>query len=82
MPRMGLDVAFQYLSQAPQIVKQMAPMSWQYLNAPSDGTLFLTWAGPRTGNVCPTDGYVWAGQEEHVVQDFGGFVSLSPYFTR
>lgn len=74
MPHMGLDQAFTFLAQAPQIVQKMAPMSWQYLQAPQDGTLFLTWAGPRTGNQFPTDGYLWAGQEEHLVQDYAGFV--------
>lgn len=73
---MGLDQAWHYLLEAPKIVKQLAPMSWQYLSGPQDGTVFLTWAGPRTGNNFPTDGYIWAGQEEHIVQDFGGYVWL------
>ena len=74
---MQLDVAFQRLYEAPKVVKEMAPMSWQYLAPPpQDGTVFLTWIGPRLQNQFPSDGYIWPGPEERQLQDFGGYVSF------
>jgi len=49
-------------------------MSWQYLNAPSDGQVMLMWIAPRMSNNFPTDGYIWAGQEDHSLHDVGGYV--------
>lgn len=77
LPHMGLEQAFQYLFEAPKIVKQLAPMAWQYLQAPQDGKVFLTWIGGRMSQTFPTDGYVWADQERHYHQDVGGYVRTS-----
>lgn len=49
-------------------------MSWQYLNAPQDGQVNLTWIGPQMNGGFPTDGYLWAGPEERGVMDFAGYV--------
>ncbi|KAF2155061.1 DUF1750-domain-containing protein [Myriangium duriaei CBS 260.36] len=71
-PRLQLNQAYQYLFEAPKLVKQHAAMSWQYLTAPPDGTLFLTWASPSVEQF-PSDGYIWAGPEERMMSDIGGY---------
>ncbi|GAB7347587.1 hypothetical protein MBLNU459_g4468t1 [Dothideomycetes sp. NU459] len=71
--QLNIDQAYQYLFEAPKVVKQIAPMSWQYLSGPNDGTVFLTWIGPRMQNQFPTDGYVWADPEQRYTHDFGGY---------
>ncbi|KAH0338568.1 DUF1750-domain-containing protein, partial [Aureobasidium melanogenum] len=72
-PQLGIDGAYTYLFEAPKVVKQVAPMSWQYISAPQDGTVFLTWIGGRMQNQFPTDGYVWVDPEQRYTQDFGGY---------
>lgn len=73
-PQLSIDGAYSYLFDAPKVVKQVAPMSWQYISAPQDGTVFLTWIGGRMQNQFPTDGYVWVDPEQRYTQDFGGYV--------
>jgi len=65
------------LTEAPRIVQHIAPMSWQYLNAPQDGQVNLTWIGTHMNGGFPTDGYLWVGQEERVAMDFGGYVRIA-----
>ncbi|KAI4755606.1 DUF1750-domain-containing protein [Aureobasidium sp. EXF-3400] len=72
-PQLSIDGAYTYLFDAPKVVKQVAPMSWQYISAPQDGTVFLTWIGGRMQNQFPTDGYVWVDPEQRYTQDFGGY---------
>ncbi|THW75515.1 DUF1750-domain-containing protein [Aureobasidium pullulans] len=72
-PQLNIDGAYTYLFDAPKVVKQVAPMSWQYISAPQDGTVFLTWIGGRMQNQFPTDGYVWVDPEQRFTQDFGGY---------
>ncbi|KEQ72125.1 DUF1750-domain-containing protein, partial [Aureobasidium namibiae CBS 147.97] len=72
-PQLSIDGAYSYLFDAPKVVKQVAPMSWQYISAPQDGTVFLTWIGGRMQNQFPTDGYVWVDPEQRYTQDFGGY---------
>ncbi|KAG8629564.1 hypothetical protein KVT40_003429 [Elsinoe batatas] len=72
--RLSLGQAFETLFKAPQIVKQHATMSWKYFNPPPrDGETFLTWISPRYNDVYPSDGYIWAGQEERVFQEMNGY---------
>lgn len=72
--RMHIQQAFKYLFDAPQVVKQHATMSWRYLTAPRDGTVFLTWISPRYNEQFPSDGFLWAGPEERMVQEISGYV--------
>ncbi|KAF4551337.1 Hypothetical protein D9617_13g098350 [Elsinoe fawcettii] len=73
-PRLSLTQAFETLFKAPQIVKQHATMSWKYFNPPPrDGETFLTWISPRYNDQYPSDGYIWAGQEERVFQEMNGY---------
>lgn len=53
-------------------------MSWQYISAPQDGTVFLTWIGGRMQTQFPSDGYVWVDPEQRYTQDFGGYVRRTP----
>ncbi|TKX21598.1 hypothetical protein C1H76_6094 [Elsinoe australis] len=71
--RMHIQQAFKYLFDAPQVVKQHATMSWRYLTAPRDGTVFLTWISPRYNEQFPSDGFLWAGPEERMVQEISGY---------
>ncbi|KAK5168725.1 uncharacterized protein LTR77_006034 [Saxophila tyrrhenica] len=71
---LSLQQAHAYLLDAPTIVKQTAPMSWTYLNAPQDGTVFLEWISRANGEQrFPSDGYVWADPEQTYRQDFNGY---------
>lgn len=68
------DQAVDYLLQAPRIVRDMAPMVWQIINPPPDGTLFLTWQPPNLRKHMASDGYVWADPENTFHFERHGFV--------
>lgn len=71
---LNIEQALSYLVDAPQIVKQVAPMAWTYVQAPQDGTVWLEWLSPsRIDNRFPSDGYVWADPEQTYRQEFGGY---------
>jgi hypothetical protein len=72
--RVSPEQALVYLSQAPQIVREMKPMAWTYLAPPPDGTTFLTWQAPRMQNHFASDGYVWLDQEMTFRQNIRGYV--------
>ena len=74
--RLSLDSVFEYLLQAPQIVKQLQPMHWEYLNGPQDGTMYLCWQPPSRQGQFASDGYVWNDQESMFTQDVRGYVSF------
>lgn len=49
-------------------------MSWNYVSAPQDGTLWLEWISARSGeHRFPSDGYVWGDMEQTYRQEFGGY---------
>jgi len=61
---------------APTIVKAIAPMSWTYVQAPPDGTIWLEWLPQEKMGVdgrYPSDGYVWADQESTYRQEYLGY---------
>ncbi|WPH00483.1 swi/snf and rsc complexes subunit ssr4 [Acrodontium crateriforme] len=71
---LNLEQAFRHLIDAPQIVKQVAPMAWTYVSAPLDGTIWLEWLPPNLPhNRFPSDGYVWADAEQTYRQEIGGY---------
>lgn len=72
--QLNIDQAYQFLFEAPKVVKQIAPMAWQYLAGPPTGTVFLTWIGGRMQGQFASDGYVWIDQEQRYTQDVGGYV--------
>ncbi|EME42719.1 hypothetical protein DOTSEDRAFT_54997 [Dothistroma septosporum NZE10] len=71
---LNLEQAYRYLLDAPSIVKQIAPMSWNYVQPPQDGTMWLEWI-PQHKNEQPyaTDGYVWGDPEQTFRQSVGGY---------
>ncbi|KAH9825756.1 hypothetical protein Tdes44962_MAKER10151 [Teratosphaeria destructans] len=76
MQHLSLEQAYRYLLDVTQIVKQLASMSWQYVQAPPDGTIWLEWLAPERmhpGSRFPSDGYVWADNEQTFRQDYNGY---------
>ncbi|KAL2358571.1 hypothetical protein BJ546DRAFT_946096 [Cryomyces antarcticus] len=74
LPSINLDQVVEYLLHAPKIVKELAPMSWQYMHAPQDGTVLLAWqaSGAMEGRFA-SDGYVWADPEATFAQSIRGY---------
>ncbi|KAF2724238.1 DUF1750-domain-containing protein [Polychaeton citri CBS 116435] len=69
-----INQVFKYLIDAPTLVKQIAPMSWQYLTAPPEGTIWLEWIPQHKSNQqFASDGYVWADPETTYRENLGGF---------
>ena len=59
-----MGTAVDYLIDAPKVTRDIAPMSWQFLDAPPDGTVMLQWQPlGHMGTHAATDGYVWPGPE-------------------
>ena len=74
-----VDQAVEFLLQATKIVKDMAPMSWQYFQIPpTDGTVLLEWQPVnQRSNAYASDGYIWADPELSFTQETQrGYVSL------
>lgn len=67
----------EYLTNAPRIVKEVQPMSWQYLaQPPPDGTLLLVWQPEaQRGTQSASDGYLYADAEQSFQQPIAGYVS-------
>ncbi|KAK8242369.1 hypothetical protein IWZ00DRAFT_374234 [Phyllosticta capitalensis] len=68
---LSVEQAVEYLLNGPRIVKDGAPVSWQYFQAPpGDGTVFLEWQpSSQRGNVYASDGYMWADPEQSYTFD-------------
>ena len=49
----------------------MAPMNWQFLDAPGDGTMMLEWQPQRQSS---TDGYIWGDVERVYTTEVRGYV--------
>ena len=85
-----MEHAFEFLIQAPRIVKEVAPMTWTYLQGPADGSVFMEWQpagggmGGGPGGQRPSrfasDGFVWADAESAFTLDVKGYVSASVFF--
>lgn len=75
--RPSIEDIVEKLLTAPKIVREVAAMTWQVLNAPPDGTMLLVWQPQALGSHFATDGYVWAGQEHYSSQPVGSYVSLA-----
>ncbi|KAK4888754.1 hypothetical protein LTR27_012401 [Elasticomyces elasticus] len=72
---LDLAQALIYLLDAPTIVKTIAPMSWTYVQAPHDGTLWLEWLPPTRmeTQTFSSDGYIWADTESTFRHDYKGY---------
>ncbi|KAL9079514.1 MAG: hypothetical protein Q9157_001626 [Trypethelium eluteriae] len=73
MQQASLDIVTDFLSKAPTVTKEVAPMFWTYLTAPPDGTVILTWQPPNRGEMFGTDGYIWADSEHTFHAECRGF---------
>ena len=76
LPQANLDVAFEYLIQAPRITREVAPMSWMYLDCPLDGDVLLVWQPSQLRTQAASDGYVWADAESAFSSEMRGYVGL------
>lgn len=76
--QLQLDTVLEYLSKAPALVRELAPVAWTYLGGglPLDGSVLLVWRGGRCAGMCASDGYIWAEPELHFVNEVRGYVSL------
>ncbi len=77
MPRVDTNEVTKWLTGAPKIARDVAPFYWTYLDAPADGTIFLTWQPlSRRGVEFASDGYIWPQNEVTFRHDLGnGLVS-------
>lgn len=74
-PNPSLETIVGYLLEAPQIVRELQPMQWQFLEPPQDGTLMLTWQPLEYLNTnFASDGYIWADVEVSFKQEVRGYV--------
>ncbi|SMY25599.1 unnamed protein product [Zymoseptoria tritici ST99CH_1A5] len=74
LAQLPVEQAYRYLLDAPSIVKQVAPMSWTYTTAPSDGTMWLEWIPvEKTDQPFPSDGYAWADPEATYRHELNGY---------
>lgn len=61
----SLEMIVGFLMEAPKIVRDVQPVQWQFLDAPPDGSLLLTWQPLEyLGTNFASDGYVWADAEQ------------------
>ena len=75
MANVNLDTIVEALLQAPKIAKEVAPMSWMFLDAPRDGSVMLVWqALSSLGTRSASDGYVWGDPEQAFSQEHKGYV--------
>ena len=73
----NLDLAVEYLIQAPRIAREVAPMSWQYLDCPADGEVMLVWQPSQLRNQAASDGFVWADAEAAFSSEMRGYVCFA-----
>lgn len=60
--------------EAPKIVRDLQPVQWQFLDAPPDGSVLLTWQPMEyLGNNFASDGYVWADAEQSFTSEVRGY---------
>ena len=70
----SLETIVGYLLEAPKIVRDLQPVQWQYLDAPPDGTVLLSWQPLEyMGTNYASDGYVWADAEQTFKSDVRGY---------
>lgn len=62
------------LVKAPQIIRNAAAVSWQYIRPPPNGYIFLAWQPPGQQQFA-TDGYFWSGPESTLHLEAKGYVS-------
>lgn len=75
LTQVSLETVVEYLLQAPKITRELAAMSWMFLNAPADGSVMLVWQPlNQLGTQFASDGYVWADVEQAFSSEAKGYV--------
>lgn len=74
LPQVNLDIAVEYLIQAPRIAREVAPMSWMYLDCPADGEVMLVWQPSQLRTQAASDGFVWADAESAFSSEMRGYI--------
>lgn len=75
LPALQPAQALDYLTKAPQIVRDTSPVAWTYFaTPPPDGTVILTWQPPRMQTHFASDGLVWADAETVYDMSIRGYV--------
>lgn len=82
LPQVHLDIAVEYLIQAPRIVREVAPMSWMYLDCPPDGEVMLVWQPSQLRTQAASDGFVWADAESAFSSEMRGYVCFGNVMMR
>lgn len=73
LPQVHLDIAVEYLIQAPKIVREVAPMNWTYLDCPPDGEVMLVWQPSQLGGQVASDGFIYADAEAAFSSEVRGY---------
>lgn len=74
IPNPSLETIVSFLMEAPKIVRDLQPVQWQFLDAPPDGSVLLTWQPMEyLGNNFASDGYVWADAEQSFTSEVRGY---------
>ncbi|KAL9622876.1 MAG: hypothetical protein Q9160_002802 [Pyrenula sp. 1 TL-2023] len=69
MHQVTTETIISFLMEAPKIVRDLQPMHWTFLDAPSDGTLMLVWQPlEQMQTTAASDGYVYADMEHAFYQ--------------
>ncbi|MBA7490664.1 hypothetical protein ES702_01205 [subsurface metagenome] len=74
LPQPSIEQIVNYLAEAPKIMREVAPVQWQYLDGPPDGSMFLVWQ-PLEMQQFASDGYVWSDAETPFNSEVRGYVS-------
>ncbi|KAI9739115.1 MAG: hypothetical protein M1834_007328 [Cirrosporium novae-zelandiae] len=74
LSQVSLEKVVDFLQQGLRITRDVAPMHWQFLDAPSDGSLMLVWQPLNHMNThFASDGYIWADAEQMFTQETRGY---------
>lgn len=80
--QLPLETVTDFLIQAPTITREVAGMSWKFLDAPPDGSVMLVWQPPQLGTYAASDGYVWADAEQAYSNEYRGYVRIGCFYLR
>lgn len=79
MSRVDIPEVTKWLTAAHKIARDTAPFYWTYLDAPQDGTIYLTWQPTsKRGVDFASDGYIWNGPELYFRSEAGNGLVSSP----
>jgi hypothetical protein len=74
LPQLSPEKAAEFLLGAPQTIKEVRPVVWQFIGFQTPGTIFLTWQPPSRGTTFASDGYIWGDVETRFERAVGPYV--------